>query len=125
MQTPPLSAGAATAVAANSADARSSLRQLDGTALRPHAAGGKLRVVYVAGSGHTGSTLVAMLLDAHPRIVSVGEVAVKPKIRRRGDDGRQICSCGATLAECPFWQQLFQRVNDDGLDFGPGRWTND
>ena len=87
--------------------------------------GSKVRVVYVAGSGHTGSTLLAMLLDSHPAIVSVGEIAVKPKIRRRGDDGRQHCSCGATIADCGFWQRLFRRVREDGFDLGPGRWTND
>ena len=92
---------------------------------QPGVRDGRLRVVYVAGSGHTGSTLLAMLLDAHPRIVSVGEVAVKPKIRRRGGDGDQKCSCGATIAGCPFWQRLFQRVREDGFEVGPGRWTND
>jgi hypothetical protein len=85
----------------------------------------KLSVVYVAGSGHTGSTLLAMLLDAHPAIVSVGEIAVKPKIRRRGDDGDQQCSCGATIRECEFWQRVFRRVHQDGFDLGPGRWSTD
>ena len=86
---------------------------------------GKLRVVYVAGSGHTGSTLLALLLDSHPSIVSVGEIAVKPKVRRTGDDGRQKCSCGATIGDCDFWQRLFRRVRDDGFDVGPGHWMND
>lgn len=85
----------------------------------------KLRVVYISGSGHTGSTLLAMLLDSHPRIVSVGEVAVKPKIRRRGEDATQRCSCGATISECDFWQRVSCRVQQDGFEFGPGRWTND
>ena len=45
-----------------------------------------IRVVYVAGSGHTGSTLLALLMDSHPEIACVGETSVKPKIRRRGDE---------------------------------------
>jgi hypothetical protein len=86
---------------------------------------GKLRVVYVAGSGHTGSTLLALLLDAHPRIVSVGETAVKPRIRRRGDAASQKCSCGATISQCLFWQRIFRRVEAQGYDLGPERWSND
>jgi hypothetical protein len=81
--------------------------------------------VYVAGSGHTGSTLVALLLDAHPRIVSVGEAAITPRIRSRGRAAHQPCSCGATLGTCTFWQRIFASVNAQGYDFGPNRWTND
>lgn len=93
--------------------------------MRPVAATEKLRVVYVAGSGHTGSTLLAMLLNAHPQIVSVGETSIKPKIRRRGDGATQKCSCGALIVECAFWQEVFRRVNDAGVDFSAHTWTND
>jgi hypothetical protein len=86
---------------------------------------GKLRVVYVAGSGHTGSTLLAMLLDAHPRIVSVGEISVKPKIRRRGNYDNQRCSCGSLIGECPFWVEIFDAVNRQGYEFGATCWSND
>jgi hypothetical protein len=86
---------------------------------------GKLRVVYVAGSGHTGSTLLALLLDAHPRIVSVGETSVKPKIRRRGEAAKQKCSCGATVGACLFWRAIFRHVKAQGYDLGPDCWSND
>jgi len=85
----------------------------------------KLRVVYVAGSGHTGSTLLAMLLNAHPQIVSVGETSIKPKIRRRGDGATQKCSCGVLIVDCAFWQEVFRRVNDAGLEFSANTWNND
>jgi hypothetical protein len=89
------------------------------------AAARPLRVVYVAGSGHTGSTLLALMLDEHPQIVSVGETAVKPKIRRRGDAPKQPCSCGATVEACAFWSGIFEHVRRSGHDMGPDRWTND
>ena len=85
----------------------------------------RLRVVYVAGSGHTGSTMLAMLLDSHPRIASVGEVAVKPAIRRRGDYADQRCSCGESIARCAFWQDVFQAVNRQGFQFSATDWSND
>jgi hypothetical protein len=85
----------------------------------------KLRVVYLAGSGHTGSTLLAILMQAHPRVISVGNTAVNPKIRRRGKAAVQKCSCGAALAQCAFWQRVFQRVNEQGFEFGASQWSND
>lgn len=85
----------------------------------------RLRVVYLAGSGHTGSTLLALLADAHPAIASVGEVAIKPKIRRRGDAETQKCSCGDVVGACSFWNDVFARVRAQGLDLTAGNWTND
>jgi hypothetical protein len=85
---------------------------------------GRLRVAYLAGSGHTGSTLMALLMDSHPAIASVGETAFKPSSRRQGHYSLK-CSCGATYAECPFWAQVFARVRAAGFEFGPREWTND
>lgn len=84
-----------------------------------------LRVVYLAGSGHTGSTLLALLADTNPAIGTVGEIAVKPRIRHRGDELGQKCSCGAAIAQCAFWRRVFEQVKQQGLEFGPDNWTND
>jgi hypothetical protein len=85
----------------------------------------KLRVVYVGGSGHSGSTLLAMLLDSHPQIVSLGETAVKPKIRHKGRAAQQKCSCGQEIASCEFWREIFERVRAEGFDLAADRWSND
>lgn len=86
----------------------------------------RLRVVYLTGSGHTGSTLMAILLQAHPRIVSVGETSIKPGIRRRPDRlAAQKCSCGSRISECVFWRRVFERVNEQGFEFGAASWNND
>jgi len=29
------------------------------------------------------------------------------------------------VGECAFWHSIFQKVSDQGLDFGPANWTND
>jgi hypothetical protein len=85
---------------------------------------GRLPVVYLAGSGHTGSTLLALFLDAHPRIVSVGETSFK-----RNDQQRRsrtvACTCGASYLDCPFWQEVFRGVSAAGFDFGALQWSND
>lgn len=82
-------------------------------------------VVYIAGCGHSGSTLLALLLDSHPDIACVGETAVKPKIRRRGDAASAQCSCGQTIGNCPYWTRVFEEARGLGQDLGPDRWSND
>jgi hypothetical protein len=82
-------------------------------------------VVYLAGSGHTGSTLLALFADAHPRIVSVGETSFKRKIQRRGSRRQILCTCGVSHLECPFWQEVFRGVNQAGFEFGALEWSND
>jgi hypothetical protein len=87
-------------------------------------ASGRLPVVYLAGSGHTGSTLMALFLDAHPRIVSVGETSFKRKIQRKRKTNL-ACTCGARYTECPFWQRVFQGVADAGYELNALQWSND
>jgi hypothetical protein len=67
---------------------------------------------------------MALLMDSHPQVVSVGETAFKPRNRRRGSFGLP-CSCGQAYSECSFWSEVFARVQAQGIDFGPRRWTND
>ena len=86
---------------------------------------GKLRVVYLAGTGHSGSTLLAILLHAHPRVATVGETSVKPKIRHRGRGAVLKCSCGVLIAECDFWKDVFQRMRERGFELSADRWSND
>jgi hypothetical protein len=87
--------------------------------------GSRLPVVYVVGSSHSGSTLLALLGSQHPDVASVGEASVKPRIRREGRAPTQLCSCGEALRACPFWQAIFRRVTSRGLRFDEACWSND
>lgn len=78
------------------------------------------RVLYVVGTGFSGSTLLAFLLDAHPRMATVGE-ATGP-FRRWDDHAIYPCSCGAPLAECTFWKRVAEEMARRGFEFGPNRW---
>lgn len=61
----------------------------------------KPAILYIAGSAHSGSTLLDLLLSSHPEVVSVGEL----KMLRRGPGIR--CTCGAdSILCCPFWIQV-------------------
>jgi hypothetical protein len=78
------------------------------------------RILYVVGTGFTGSTLLAFLLDAHPRIATVGE-ATGP-IADWGDQRAYECSCGAPVSECSFWKQVGEEMARRGQRFGPNAW---
>jgi hypothetical protein len=82
-------------------------------------------VVYVVGSSHSGSTLLALLGAQHPLVASVGEASVKPRIRRAGEAGSQQCSCGARLDGCPFWKAIFRQVSQEATRFDASYWSND
>lgn len=82
----------------------------------------KLSVVFLTGSGHTGTTLLALFMDAHPQIASVGEVTPTRKRQARGAEAINTmrCSCTRRYLECPFWGAVYQRMQDrDGRgDYG-------
>ena len=77
------------------------------------------RLLYIVGTSFTGSTLAAFLLNLHPRIVSVGEAAGPD---RPWEGAEYPCSCGVTLAECPFWTSVGEEMTVRGLPFDPGHW---
>jgi len=84
----------------------------------------RLPVVYLAGSGHTGSTLLALFLDAHPDIASVGETAFKRKLQ--GTAGAKLtCTCGESYSSCTFWAEVFRGVTAAGYELSPLEWSND
>jgi hypothetical protein len=64
-----------------------------------------LRVVYIAGVGRSGSTVLDSVLGNHPLIQSVGELS------RLSSDAwihNFYCSCGKRSEECPFWSAVHE-----------------
>ena len=58
------------------------------------------KVLYIAGYGRSGSTLLDVLLGAHDRAVSVGELVY---LGREWRHEERTCACGAAYDQCPFW----------------------
>lgn len=67
----------------------------------------RVPVLFVAGTGRTGSTLVGNVLASTPGAVSVGEVR---HIWTRGLVQNWLCGCGATFATCPFWGAVLREA---------------
>jgi Sulfotransferase family len=71
-------------------------------------------IVYIIGVGHSGSTLLDLLLGSHSKACSVGELIA---LSTSGKPGRQErilarrCDCGApTKLACPFWNEVDRRL---------------
>ena len=68
---------------------------------------------YLSAASHSGSTLLAMLLNSHPRIASVGEL----KLSNLGDLSGYRCSCRELISDCRFWQRLIKEMSVEGESF--------
>ncbi len=79
-----------------------------------------IRLAYIASPSYSGSTLLTRLLNAHPRIATIGEL-------KWGDIDLEsyACSCGALLRECGFWNEVSRRVQSRGLPFDLNRPPTD
>jgi hypothetical protein len=60
-------------------------------------------VVYVAGSGRSGSTLLERTLGEMAGFVNVGELI---DLSRRVAPRNERCGCGQPFGACPFWSQV-------------------
>ncbi|MBW2121233.1 MAG: hypothetical protein JRH07_05230 [Deltaproteobacteria bacterium] len=75
------------------------------------------RLVYITGLGHSGSTLLDLVLGAHPVMVGLGEISSvldeEPEQVRR--TRQSTCSCGRRVDECEFWGGLIPHLfNEEG-----------
>jgi hypothetical protein len=61
------------------------------------------RVVFIGGSGRSGSTLIERLLGELPSVCNVGEVV---HLWERGLLHGEACGCGTLLPACPFWMRV-------------------
>ena len=74
-------------------------------------------VLYIMGAPRSGSTLLDIVLGAHPDVVSVGELS---KLPEAGPGGNRDCACGEHGSACPFWRavrkQWSERLGRDPED---------
>jgi hypothetical protein len=77
-----------------------------------------VNVVYIMGYGHSGSTMLDILLSNHPNIEGVGELK---NLHRAGwtPDETRVCACGARIHRCPYWCEVRRQwaniVGDDDV----------
>jgi hypothetical protein len=60
------------------------------------------RILYVSGSGRSGSTLLERLMHASGRVFATGELHVLWRLPQAAI----TCACGAKLPDCPTWRAI-------------------
>jgi len=75
------------------------------------------RHVFICSAGHSGSTLLNLMLGAHPAGFALGEITQLPKNIALDS----TCSCTAKISACRFWSP---RIDSLGRLFGANLWQN-
>ena len=82
---------------------------------RRAAAREEVKVLYIAGWGRSGSTILGRILGQIEGFFSVGELRY---VWDRGVVENRLCSCGVAFMDCPMWREIMGQVLDpnSGLD---------
>ena len=67
----------------------------------------KVNTIYLLGAGRSGTTMLATILNNHPKIYTIGEMHQFLDYVLEDKD----CSCGKILSECPFWSTILNDLD--------------
>ena len=62
------------------------------------------KIIYIAGYGRSGSTILALILGQHKNIISLGEIGVIFSALKNDRN----CTCGEKLISCSYWGELIR-----------------
>ena len=73
-----------------------------------------MKLIYIAGDGRSGSTLLEILLSTAPHSLSIGEAS---RFWVRYAENEAICGCGDVMGDCELWKGLTTRLGWDNRAF--------
>ncbi|QIG49933.1 sulfotransferase [Nordella sp. HKS 07] len=71
-------------------------------ALKSEVASGLPKLVYIAGYGRSGSTVLSIALGQHKEIFGCGEIIT---LGHHVWENNEYCSCGSPIHDCEFWRE--------------------
>jgi len=66
-----------------------------------------MKILYLAGTGRSGSTILGRVLAESPGFFMAGEIS---RLWNRIVLGRHVCGCSKHLPDCPFWSEVFDEA---------------
>ena len=71
------------------------------------------KCIYICSAGHSGSTLLDLLLGSHSNVTSLGEINQLSKNLSLNT----LCTCGEEIRSCDFWKDIANQLKKNlGLD---------
>ena len=67
----------------------------------------RVKLLYIVGTGRSGSTIIERILGSTPAFVSLGEFR---SVWDRNLQENRLCGCGQPTRDCPFWNNVFNRA---------------
>jgi hypothetical protein len=78
--------------------------------VRPATSAPAAKILYIAGWGRSGTTIVDNILNSYDSVVSTGELVY---VWQRGLIMDRPCGCGRPFSGCDFWQQVLRVAYGD------------
>lgn len=73
--------------------------------------------VFLVATSYSGSTLLSMLMNAHPQIASIGELDNSIGLLfKSGKFNKYDCSCGVDIKKCEFWKEVKNRCYGKNIE---------
>lgn len=63
-------------------------------------------IIYISGDGHSGSTLLDIILGSAKNAISTGELVFLPQ---KGIKNKEFCACGRPVPECDVWTKIIDK----------------
>jgi hypothetical protein len=83
----------------------------------PDSQSAPIKVIYILGWGHSGSTLLDLVIGSSPNVMSLGEIIFFDYYRDRVHHRKVLrpfdCTCGSAFHECAFWSKLLAMPGAD------------
>lgn len=71
-----------------------------------------MKLIYIAGSGHCGSTLLDLIIGSSSEVFSVGELSFYNIYKNENEFNKKnpnyLCTCGINFSQCKFWREIIK-----------------
>lgn len=69
----------------------------------------KKSIIYISGEGHSGTTLLDIILGSQENSFSAGELIF---LQEKGIENSEYCSCGTPVPGCAVWREIIAKWRD-------------
>lgn len=77
------------------------------------------KIIFIAGLGHSGTTLIDLVLSNHTSIIGFGQIyTVYNELKNNTIKHKnRVCSCGKDITECDYWSRIISTMNQPDVSY--------